>query len=55
MSKRYTGFWGCVGTGVVEYLPKWLAPNLITLIGLVALIIAYLVAAYFYPALEGKY
>jgi hypothetical protein len=43
-----------VGTGIIEYFPKWLAPNLITLLGLVGLVVAYLVAFYYYPALEGR-
>jgi hypothetical protein len=37
----------------VEYFPRWLAPNLITLVGLIALVGAYLVSGYYYPSLEG--
>eukprot|EP00884_Botryococcus_braunii_P012698 jgi/Botrbrau1/21429/Bobra.0216s0042.1 len=42
-------FWN----GVIEYFPRWLAPNLITLLGLVGLVVAYLVVFFYYPALEG--
>lgn len=34
-------------------LPKWLAPNLITLTGTFALVAAYLAAAYYNPDFEG--
>lgn len=39
--------------GVVNYLPVWLAPNLITLIGIFGLVIAYLVTLYHLPGLAG--
>ena len=39
--------------GTVEYLPKWLAPNLITLIGIAGLVAAYLTTLYHLPGLAG--
>lgn len=45
----------CVGSpaGVVELLPRWLAPNLITLAGTFGLILAYFVSAYYVPSFSG--
>ena len=40
--------------GIVNYLPVWLAPNLITLIGVFALVVAYVVTLSYLPSLEGK-
>lgn len=40
-------------TGVVELLPLWLAPNLITLIGVSALVLAYVVTLSYLPGLAG--
>lgn len=34
-------------------LPLWLAPNLITLVGLMALVSSYLISAYYTPDFEG--
>ena len=39
--------------GVVELLPLWLAPNLITLIGVSALVLAYVVTLSYLPGLAG--
>ena len=35
-------------------LPEWLAPNLITLTGLFALVLAYVVNAWYLPEFEGE-
>ncbi len=35
-------------------LPKWLAPNLITLIGITGLVLAFLVTATMVPEIEGN-
>ena len=35
-------------------LPKWLAPNLITLTGTFALVASYLAAAYYAPDFDGE-
>lgn len=39
--------------GAVNYLPTWLAPNLITLIGIAGLVAAYLTTLYYLPGLAG--
>lgn len=39
--------------GIVELLPLWLAPNLITLIGVSALVVAYVVTLFYLPGLAG--
>ena len=39
--------------GIVELLPLWLAPNLITLIGVSALVLAYVVTLFHLPGLAG--
>ncbi len=36
-------------------LPDWLAPNLITLLGLFALIFAYIVNTVYLPEFEGEW
>lgn len=41
--------------GVVELLPRWLAPNLITLAGTFGLVLAYLVSAYYVPSFSGEH
>lgn len=38
---------------IVEALPMWLAPNLITLIGSLGVFCTYLVASYYSPDMEG--
>ena len=40
--------------GIVERLPLWLAPNLITLTGTMGLVVAYCVAMYYTPDFEGE-
>ena len=39
--------------GIVELLPLWLAPNLITLIGIFGLVVAYVVTLFYLPGLAG--
>jgi hypothetical protein len=39
--------------GCVKFLPTWLAPNLITLTGTMALILSYMVSGYYAPDFEG--
>lgn len=58
--KEWVGGWRVVTTcccvvaaGCVSFLPGWLAPNLITLTGTLALIVSYLVSAYYAPDFEG--
>lgn len=41
--------------GIVELLPLWLAPNLITLIGVFALVVAYVVTLFYLPGLAGTH
>ena len=45
-----------VGTcaGVTELLPKWVAPNLITLTGMFALFYSYALSLWYLPALAGE-
>lgn len=38
----------------MELLPRWLAPNLITLAGTFGLILAYFVSAYYVPSFSGE-
>ena len=38
----------------MQQLPRWLAPNLITLTGTFGLILAYFVSAYFVPSFSGE-
>lgn len=42
-------FW----TRAVNYLPLWMAPNLVTLTGFVFIILSYLVTSYYHPAIIG--
>ncbi|KDO22507.1 hypothetical protein SPRG_11691 [Saprolegnia parasitica CBS 223.65] len=39
---------------LLEYLPLWLAPNLITLLGLLAVISSHLLFLYYCPSLDGE-
>ncbi|CAG9461470.1 unnamed protein product [Pedinophyceae sp. YPF-701] len=39
--------------GAVEMLPRWMAPNLITLLGLFSLMIAYSVSSWYLPEMQG--
>ena len=39
--------------GATARLPLWLAPNLITMIGLAGLVLAYIVAFIYLPSFEG--
>lgn len=39
--------------GIVSVLPLWLAPNLITLIGIFALVVAYVVTLFYLPGIAG--
>ncbi|KAK9831091.1 hypothetical protein WJX74_003232 [Apatococcus lobatus] len=43
-------FWN----GITNLLPTWLAPNLITLIGITGLIVAFLVTATMVPEIQGQ-
>ncbi|KAL3137923.1 hypothetical protein ABBQ38_005170 [Trebouxia sp. C0009 RCD-2024] len=43
-----------IWNGIVELLPLWLAPNLITLIGVSALVVAYVVTLFYLPGLAGS-
>jgi len=43
----------CWATGCTERLPRWLAPNLITLTGLFGLVLAYVVSWAYLPSMEG--
>jgi ethanolaminephosphotransferase len=45
----HTPFWN----GVVERLPLWLAPNLITLVGTAGLIASYFLYGFYLPDLQG--
>ena len=40
-------------TGITEFLPLWVAPNLITLVGTIGLLAAYVLYLIYLPALEG--
>ena len=40
--------------GITELLPLWLAPNLITLIGTIGLVLSYGLFLIYLPALEGE-
>ncbi len=40
-------------TGIVNFLPLWLAPNLITLIGIFALVVAYVITLFYLPGIAG--
>ena len=40
--------------GLTELLPRWLAPNLITLTGTFGLILAYFVSLYYVPTFTGE-
>ena len=40
--------------GLTELLPRWLAPNLITLTGTFGLILAYCVSLYYVPTFTGE-
>lgn len=42
-------FWN----GIVNFLPLWLAPNLITLIGIFALVVAYVITLFYLPGIAG--
>lgn len=44
----------CAADIANNLLPDWLAPNLITLMGLFALMVAYVVAAVYLPEFHGK-
>ncbi len=39
--------------GIVNFLPLWLAPNLITLIGIFALVVAYVITLFYLPGIAG--
>ncbi len=39
--------------GIVNLLPVWLAPNLITLIGIFALVVAYVITLFYLPGIAG--
>jgi hypothetical protein len=39
--------------GSVQQLPMWLAPNLVTLLGTMALLVAYLINTYYTPDFVG--
>lgn len=43
-----------MSAGAATKLPKWLAPNLITLTGTMALVAAYFVSMYYTPDFEGE-
>ena len=43
----------CWAAGITNLLPTWLAPNLITLMGITGLIVAFLVSATMVPEIEG--
>ena len=40
--------------GLTELLPRWLAPNLITLTGTFGLVLAYLVSLHYVPTFTGE-
>lgn len=42
-----------IWTRLVNFLPLWMAPNLVTLIGFVFIILSYLVTSYYHPAILG--
>lgn len=44
---------GCAG--IVNYLPMWLAPNLITLLGTMGLVLGYIASAIYLPEFEGAH
>ena len=44
----------CLADITEHLLPRWLAPNLITLTGLFALLVSYVVAALYLPELAGE-
>ena len=39
--------------GLVNCLPLWLAPNLITLVGLIGMFVAYGIGCYYDPDFDG--
>lgn len=39
--------------GIVNYFPMWLAPNLITLLGTMGLVVGYVASAIYLPEFEG--
>ena len=43
------------GAGVTELLPRWVAPNLITMTGMVGLILSYFLFLVYLTRLEGTY
>lgn len=54
-SSAIDGTWPDVVAGVTARLPSWLAPNVITLIGLAGLLAAYILAFVYLPGFEGKF
>ena len=51
-SGRTCHYW-LLCTGIVNVLPLWLAPNLITLIGIFALVVAYVTTLFYLPGIAG--
>jgi hypothetical protein len=47
------GQFACRCAGIVNYFPMWLAPNLITLLGTMGLVIGYVASAIYLPEFEG--
>jgi hypothetical protein len=44
----------CQCSGIVNYFPMWLAPNLITLLGTMGLVVGYVASAIYLPEFEGR-